>query len=609
MRRAALVLIALAGCAETPTDPQLPDAVEELAEDLPTVPRDTPAPDRASVDVTRVDVVDAGAPDAPGAVDVASPIDRAPVADTPVFMDVSAPDVPAPIDVTAAPDVPAPVDVLPPALPYPTRTAYRIKGLQPDFWAYDEVSGNNTGGVAMNLVWAQWEPSRRAAPCAASEVTFDGHCFTVPAETDNAIREWSRRGLVVTGVLYGSPEWARAGRRCTPVAPGFEWFCAPDDNADFARFTAMIAQRYDGRRGNGRVADFVLWNEVNSNDWFDVGCGQSAGACDANTWIATYAALYNAAFDAIVAEQPSAKVLISLEHHFGTTYDRPSDASPLLSGETFLRGFASRVAPRAWRVAYHPYAPNLLRPEFSADDDPQVTYGSIGVLAGWLRQTFPAVPSSWEIQLTESGVNSVAPNSSLAAQATGVCNGFRNILGTPGIENYIYHRMTDHPVELRDGLGLGLRNPDGSPKPAWAVWALANRADLSPPMLSCGFEELPYTRVRRSYDARRGHWASSRIAPASFHEERAWRLWRDPHPGAVMLYECRVGTHNLLTRDPGCEGLRPLGPVGYVNTERFAGAVPVYRCRVGAGTDHFISPDAGCEGQNVEQLLGYATGP
>ena len=63
--------------------------------------------------------------------------------------------------------------------------------------------------------------------------------------------------------------------------------------------------------------------------WFDVGCGQSAGPCDAAQWISTYATLYNAAYDAIVAEQPSAKVLISLEHHFGTVYDSPAAASPL----------------------------------------------------------------------------------------------------------------------------------------------------------------------------------------------------------------------------------------------------------------------------------------
>lgn len=490
-------------------------------------------------------------------------------------------------------------------LPYPTRTAMRMKGLQPDFWPNkDEVAGNNAGGVAMNLVWAAWEPDVATGACAADQEELDGHCFTVDANVDASIAEYTAKGVVVTAVVYGVPAWARANKPCSPVSAGYEIFCAPNDAADYGRFARVIARRYDGLHGHGRIADFVIHNEVNANDWFDIGCGQGV-PCDTNAWLDAYAANYNAAYDGILAEQPFAKVLVSLEHHFGAAFDAPSAANPLLSGETFLKGLAPRVAPRAWRVAYHPYPPNLLAPDFGPDDSPRITYGNIGALAGFLRKTFPGVPSSWEIQTTESGVNSLSPSTE-AAQADGVCRSFHNLLGTPGIESYIYHRMTDHPVEVASGLGVGLRHPDGTPKPAWSTWALANRDDTTPKMLSCGFEDLPYTRLDRSFHPTRGHWASSRLPPSGFTIEQSYHLDREEQPGTVLLFECRTGQHNLLSLDVGCEGLAPLGPVGYIATQPSAGLVALHRCRVGTGTDHFVSPDAGCEGQIHESLLGYA---
>jgi hypothetical protein len=493
-------------------------------------------------------------------------------------------------------------------LPYPTRSDYRLKAIQPDFWPNKgEISGNNAGGIAMNLVWSSWEATKRAPPCdPTNDQEYDGHCFAIDQAADAAIADWTTRGLVVTGVAYGVPAWARTTRPCVPVAAGYEIFCAPDNGSDYGRFVGMLARRYDGQHGHGRVADFVIHNEVNSNDWFNVGCGGGT-ACDTSTWLDVYAASYSAAYDRVAVEQSTAKVLVSLDHHFASPdFDQPAAAHPLLSGMTVLRGLATRVAPRAFRVAYHPYTSNLLGPAFSPDDYPLVTYGNIGALAGWLRMTFPTVPSSFEIQLTESGINSLSP-STPQAQADGVCASFRNIVGTPGIENYVYHRMVDNPIETASGLGLGLHDTMNVAKPAWATWALANRADLVPPQLSCGFEDLPFVRLTRSYSGTRGHWASTRLPPAGFTTEASWKLSRAALPGAALLYECRSGQHNLLSLDVGCERLTPLGPVGWAFTAPRAGAVALFRCRVGSGTDHFVSTDPACEGQTMESLLGYVT--
>lgn len=488
-------------------------------------------------------------------------------------------------------------------LPFPELPAMRIKSLQPDFWSdHDEISGNAAGGVSFNLLWAAWEPAVTPAPCAPGQEAYDGRCFTIDAAVDADIADYTARGLNVTAVVYGVPAWARIAD-CVPASPGFEIFCAPADAADYGRFTGMLARRYDGTRGHGRLSSFVVHNEVNSNTWFDVGCGQG-DPCDTALWLDTYAANWNAAYDAVTAEQPTARVLVSLEHHFGAAFDDPTNYAPMLSGETVLRHLAAAAGTRTWRVAFHPYPPDLRSPEFSPDDWPRVTYGNLGALAGWLHREFPGSAAAQDIHLTENGISSAAPLSSEAAQASALCDAMRNVLGTPGIDDHVYHRMSDHPVEVASGLALGLRREDGTAKAAWTTWALANRDDLVPPLLDCGFEDLPYTRLVRSRSAARGHWASSRVAPDGFTEESAWHLLRDEAPGTVLLFECAVGSHDLLTPDAGCEGLVPLGPVGWVYPTEQPGTVALNRCY--AGGDHFVSSDPGCEGATFEQTLGWA---
>ena len=489
-----------------------------------------------------------------------------------------------------------------------------IKGIQPDFSNIDNLAGNYVGVVMMNMVWATWEPAIDPPPCSGTQQEYEGRCYTINAATDNAIREWSERGVAVSAAVYGVPEWARTGNTgCSPIADGFEVFCAPDDAAEYGRFAGMIAQRYDGLHGHGRISDFVIHNEVNVNDWFDIGCGQGV-ACDQSAWIQTYADSFASAHDQIVKHQSAARVLIPLTHHFDTDFDLPAAHHASISVKTFISQLAGLIGDRGWQIAFHPYAPSLLSPEFSPLDWPFVTYGNIGAIVGWLRATFPSRPETWQVQLTESGISSGTPDSSEAAQAPAVCATLYNVLATPGITSYIYHRLKDHPAEAP--LALGLVRGDGSPKPAWSVWANANRIDDSPPQLGCGFEHLPYTRLTRSVknELLGVHWTSSRRPPQGFDEEQSWYLLRESASGTALLFECMVDElivedNTYLSADVTCGGDVIMGPVGYIHTSQVGGSVALYSCRtsvMGLGFDRFVSTDPACEGTTSEGLLGYA---
>lgn len=472
-----------------------------------------------------------------------------------------------------------------------------IKGLQPDFQSIDQVTGNEVHGVAMNLVWATWQPTQTGS-CGAGQVLYEGNCFTVDANTENAIRTYTARGVVVTAVVYGVPSWARRSCSLNSI------FCAPLDGkeVDYGRFTGFLAWYFNGEQGHGRIADFVIHNEVNAYTWFNIGCSNLN--CPVDTWTTVYANNYNRAYDAIRKEQKQAKVLISFDHYWG------QNVSPSMSAEKFLRSLVPKLGSRDWMLAFHSYPPDLLNPAFGADDYNNhgiISFGNIGVLAGWLRKNYPSDAHAWEIMLTENGING-RTSAMQTQQNSQLCQAFRNVLGTPGITNLIYHRLVDHPDEVDAGLACGLWNANGSQKPAWTTFALANRSGVGSGWPSCGFEYLPYVRMMRG-NGKGYHWVTTRQFPSGVTTEQSWKILRDPAPDTKIVYECRVGgangNHTLISPDVNCENQFNMGPMGYVYTKAVDGTSPIYRCIIPSTGDHFISSDPNCEGQKTESLIGY----
>lgn len=484
---------------------------------------------------------------------------------------------------------------------YPVRKS--IKSLQPDFQDRAQIIGNEVHGVAMNLVWAEWQP-QQSKSCGANQVQYDGYCFNKNQAIIDAIREYTNHGVVVTAVVYGVPDWARRDcvnpKKRVVQAP---MFCAPVDGkaSDYGRFAGFVANFFNGEKGNGRVADFVIHNEVNSYMWFNIGCSDTN--CNLNTWTRVYADSYNAAYDYIKKEQKNAKVLISFDHYFGATKGISYRA------DNFLKTLVPKLGNRDWMLAFHSYPPDLASPEFGANDYNNhgiISFGNIGVLAGWLRQNYPNDPHAWEIQLTENGINGVGASMQQRQQAQ-LCQAFRNVLGTPGITSFVYHRLVDHPDEVAGGLGCGLWNEDRSPKPAWTTFALANRKGVGVGWPSCGFDILPYVPLMRGYNGK--HWVTSRQFPSGVKVEQTWHILREQAPNTQLVYECRVGgpngDHTLISTFANCENQFNMGPMGYVYKTQVAGTSPIYRCYIATTGDHFISSDPNCEGQKEGSLIGY----
>ncbi len=528
---------------------------------------------------------------------------------------------------------------------------YHIKGLWTDFWGNpkfnlhafnrEEISGNGTGKIAVNILWAEWDLGTKIPVnglCGAGESLYRGECFKIHEADEEEIKYYSDKNIEVTAIVIGPP-----GRFIIPNCPlpqtatiNEKIFCAmKEENMDaLERFMGMIASRYDGNHGVGKISQFVMGNEVNQSVYFNNNCGGST-PCNLDAWVTAYTKFFKFAHDGIVAHQPEAKVLISLDHAFGSSrWDNLSGGDGQghgvsVSGETFLRKFNEQLQAlnsqdnknRKWWVAFHPYNTNLFSLESSPLDfetDGKITTGNIGLLSGWLRKNFPTLNHIYEnIELTESGFSSITNTgvTQFEGQATAVCNSFKNILGTPGITGYILNRMMDHGGE--GGLHLGLRKlHTGESKSAWATWALANRPGIK---LDCGFENFPFTLLSRSYsNSQSRHWISSRLPPSGYSIERSWKLLRAPHPTepSAIIFECLGSDKNnsFLSLEYSCGGnsIQNLGPVGYIRTTSSPNLLPLYQCKIISNNNRFITDHSACENQsfdNGNSPIGYAYPP
>ena len=227
----------------------------------------------------------------------------------------------------------------------------------------------------------------------------------------------------------------------------------------------FLARRYShvrhgaGSPEHGRVAGYIVGNEVNSHHWW-----HNRGPVSIEEFVEGYADEFELISRAVRAASTWARVYVSLDHHW-TDSMSPSHPQRCFGSREFLLRFADACRRRdnlPFHIAFHPYPENLRDPTFWDDesalpniDTPKVTPKNLQVLTDFVRRpemivgTRPA-----RIILSEQGFDCPAGDRGAALQAAAYCLAYQTIERLDGIDAFILHRHIDHPAE--HGLRLGL---------------------------------------------------------------------------------------------------------------------------------------------------------
>jgi Family of unknown function (DUF5722) len=311
---------------------------------------------------------------------------------------------------------------------------------------------------------------------------------------DQRIKALSDHGVVVTLIVLtyqsGDPEVNRIliHPHCVTNAPnhlgnfntvteeGRRWLSAT------LEFCAERWSRPDQK--HGRVAGYIMGNEVNSHWWW-----ANTGRLSMEEFADDYLRTVRLAHTAIRRESSWARVYVSLEHHWNIRYPA-GDEQQAFPARAFLDYFGRRAREGGdfdWNIAFHPYPENLFEPRFWNDKSatanvlttPRITFKNIELLPRYLRRRellFRGRPR--RVILSEQGFHTPKGADGEIVQAAAFCYAYKKIEKLDGIDAFILHRHVDNAGE--GGLLLGLRSnkpKDGEPLPKKRIYDCFRFAD------------------------------------------------------------------------------------------------------------------------------------
>lgn len=303
------------------------------------------------------------------------------------------------------------------------------------------------------------------------------------SQYDHCIRTSTNQGIGMTMVLLN------------PYSPGEEFMISPTARGGIGRCSyylmntsedsgleyleavvSYLAMRYNGQNGCGQVDNWIIANEVNAkNAW------NYSGVADEMTYAQLYADSVRICYNAIKSRNANATVCISLDQNWTHTHN-----AGYYSARSMLEAFNACITAQGnidWAVAEHPYNFPMTWTSFWTPKNaamvthdfntPFLTMENIEQLTDFLSQ--PAYRNTKggvrPVLLTEVGYSSTQGEE---AQAAAIVYAYQRCVTNRYIKLIAFNRQTDYPVEVGQGLSVGLTRQDGSRKLAFEYYQNMN---------------------------------------------------------------------------------------------------------------------------------------
>jgi hypothetical protein len=308
----------------------------------------------------------------------------------------------------------------------------------------DLIADTGVTTTRVDLFWRDIAPSRPADPSDPADPAYDF------ARADLILRGLAERGITPIVSVYNTPDWAAD----QPAPPGTVVSTQTPDPEAFGQFMGAVATRYSGEFASPggdplpEVRHYEIWNEPNLSGFLTP---QFEG--DEPVSLDAYAAMATAAYPAIKAANPDARVIA------GVGGPRGSTGRTGIGAIDWLRGLRERGIPLdAYSQHIYPAAGPL------EPTDALPSWSSVGRFLEELDGFTPGLP----LYITEAGYTTAAtPYRDTKVTEEQQAEYLTQIYSLPQLRTDRVKTVVWFNLEDNVNWPAGLLREDGSRKPSY----------------------------------------------------------------------------------------------------------------------------------------------